>query len=623
MANINFGILDTQSPAKIGNAFIRSPEQQNANMLQVMQMQQLMDQREQAQYALGKSRREETGLAAFGEGLRALGPDPDPDAVAQLFIKHPDIGMQKTGIELMQRSQANKKYLLLKQPGGAGASPVAAAPFAAPAPGSPAVGYEFGADMMAKRAALPTFGDNQLAATVAAPAAPVTPRTRESRIAQLQTEAAKLAPLALPGTFAKAERDDILEEIKGLRKPQVMAPGSVLDTPGVDRVTAPAAPSAIARMQAELEAMPPNDPRRPALQAQVNSAMTTQDQGADRVKQGWGQLNVAQRNAVTNEARLKLAQEAPKLGLVDPEDIDRVAAGVASGRIPVARLNSTTAPMFAKLLKADPNLDFTNMGIEQAGATASYVASARINARQTLTDVDATQAENIARGNLPPATGPNAAKIMNEVVKLNPTYNARDFGLQTAAEKEFNTGKNGNKTRSLNVAVSHLTTLDTAAVALRANDVRAFNEFKQAWQRETGKSAPTDFNAVRELVADEIVAAVVPGVGALADRKALKDTIVSKSSPEQLQGVIKQYKELLGGQLGGLETQYKASTRKTDFRQRYLTPEAIAALTPGQKAPPAGAARPDGVGPNWTFETDAKGNSAWVSPDRKSFKEAQ
>jgi len=225
MANINFGILDTQSPAKIGNAFIRSPEQQNANMLQVMQMQQLMDQREQAQYALGKSRREDAGLAAFGEGLRALGPDPDPDAVAQLFIKHPDIGMQKTGIELMQRSQANKKYLSLKQPGGAGASPVAAAPSAAPAPGS------FGENMLANRAAL-SFGDNPPAVTAPA-AAPAAARTRESRIAQLQTEAAKLAPLALPGTFAKAERDDILEEIKGLRKPQVMTSGSVLDIPGV------------------------------------------------------------------------------------------------------------------------------------------------------------------------------------------------------------------------------------------------------------------------------------------------------------------------------------------------------------------------------------------------------
>jgi hypothetical protein len=37
----------------------------------------------------------------------------------------------------------------------------------------------------------------------------------------------------------------------------------------------------------------------------------------------------------------------------------------------------------------------------------------------------------------------------------------------------------------------------------------------------------------------------------------------------------------------------------------------------------AGAARPAGVGANWTFERDAAGNTAWVSPDRKSFKEAK
>jgi hypothetical protein len=216
---------------------------------------------------------------------------------------------------------------------------------------------------------------------------------------------------------------------------------------------------------------------------------------------------------------------------------------------------------------------------------------------------------------------------MNAVIAINPEYNARDYGLQTAAEKELSTGKNGNKTRSLNVAVSHLTTLDTAATALRADSIPALNQFSQAWQRETGKIGPTSFNAIRELVADEIVAAVVPGVGALADRKALKDTIMAKSSPEQLQGVIKQYKELLGGQLGGLEKQYNASTRKTDFRQRYLTPEAVAALTTAPSASPAApsttAARPVGVGANWTFETDAKGNNAWVSPDRSTFKEAQ
>jgi hypothetical protein len=36
-----------------------------------------------------------------------------------------------------------------------------------------------------------------------------------------------------------------------------------------------------------------------------------------------------------------------------------------------------------------------------------------------------------------------------------------------------------------------------------------------------------------------------------------------------------------------------------------------------------GAARPTGVGSDWMLMTDAKGNSAWVSPDRKTFKEAK
>jgi hypothetical protein len=35
------------------------------------------------------------------------------------------------------------------------------------------------------------------------------------------------------------------------------------------------------------------------------------------------------------------------------------------------------------------------------------------------------------------------------------------------------------------------------------------------------------------------------------------------------------------------------------------------------------AVRPAGVGDNWTLERDAAGNTAWVSPDRKSFKEVR
>jgi hypothetical protein len=44
---------------------------------------------------------------------------------------------------------------------------------------------------------------------------------------------------------------------------------------------------------------------------------------------------------------------------------------------------------------------------------------------------------------------------------------------------------------------------------------------------------------------------------------------------------------------------------------------------PPLSAATSNASRPPGVGSNWTYESDASGNKAWVSPDRKSFKEAK
>ena len=232
MAEINFGILDTQSPAKIGNAFIRTPEQQNANMLQMMQMQHLMDQREQAQYALGKSRREETGLAAFGAGFKALGPDPTLDAIAQLFMAHPSPEMQKAGLGMLQEARASAAYGKLAPMGGATTAPAAA-------PASP-----FSANMMANRAALPSFGDNQLAATAGATPASAPAATRESQIAQLEARLRQVAPLAQYSPEAKAEQARITDRIKELSKPQVLAPGGMfIPGPGLATITAPAAPS--------------------------------------------------------------------------------------------------------------------------------------------------------------------------------------------------------------------------------------------------------------------------------------------------------------------------------------------------------------------------------------------
>ena len=246
MANINFGLLDTQYPEKLANAFVRSPEQQNANMLQAMQMKHLIDQSDQAQYAINKARREDAGMLEFGDAIKALGPDPSPLAIAQVFMKHPKEEWKLKGFEMQRQARADQGYRDLGPMGVP-----AARPAVAPAPGSPAVGYEFAADMLANRAGLPFFGDNKLAATVAAPAAPATPRTRESRIAEIQPRLALLRPHIKGSTDAKSEYDMLVDEIKDLRKTHVMAPGSVLDIPGVDRITAPEKPSAPPSMVAE------------------------------------------------------------------------------------------------------------------------------------------------------------------------------------------------------------------------------------------------------------------------------------------------------------------------------------------------------------------------------------
>jgi hypothetical protein len=43
----------------------------------------------------------------------------------------------------------------------------------------------------------------------------------------------------------------------------------------------------------------------------------------------------------------------------------------------------------------------------------------------------------------------------------------------------------------------------------------------------------------------------------------------------------------------------------------------------GKPAAPPASGRPEGVGADWTLMTDKNNNRAWVSPDRKSFKEVK
>jgi hypothetical protein len=165
--------------------------------------------------------------------------------------------------------------------------------------------------------------------------------------------------------------------------------------------------------------------------------------------------------------------------------------------------------------------------------------------------------------------------------------NAQNYVSQGASIKNFDQGKLGNTVRSFSVGLSHIDTLKKAVAALGNGDNQSYNKLKNVISNWTGQPAPNNFDAIRNIVADEISKAIIGGATALGDRDAAKATINNAQSPQQLMGVLSQYEDLMGGQLRGLAQQYKVATGRNDFASR-LSPEAqrVFGIGHGQKATP-------------------------------------
>jgi len=322
--------------------------------------------------------------------------------------------------------------------------------------------------------------------------------------------------------------------------------------------------------------------------SQFTKTMTPGEIESNKIARGHlevaqGQLGVAQGNLNVNKAGLGIRAIA-----ADPYNISGVQAAFP---IPGAAVAGTPSPT-AKQPSGAPVVQNVAAAMK-AGLTGEDLLT-------HLPTPLANQVRAIGEGREPsPAarslTTPAGRQLMEMVSAAYPGYDAKQYGTMGAAEKAFTSGKKGDTTRSLNVAVDHLGTLQQVADALQNGDIRMFNQAGNFIALQTGNPAPTDFNAVKRIVADEVTKAVLGSAGALGDRKAADDAINSANSPAQLKSVIDRYKQLMGGQLAGMETQYTASTNKKDFRDRFLTPATKAALAATVPATTAPAAAPAGA----------------------------
>lgn len=176
-----------------------------------------------------------------------------------------------------------------------------------------------------------------------------------------------------------------------------------------------------------------------------------------------------------------------------------------------------------------------------------------------------------------------AAEIKPEGNRAQAT---EDYAAALKAMNGFGDGKHGDIVRSFNVAYDHADLVGNLAKALKNGDVQKVNQLSQAYETEFGSAAPTNFDAAKHILADEINKAAIGGAGALADRQALSTNITNAASEDQIDGQLSTYKSLIVGQMKGIKRQYEQSTKRKDF-ERLLSPEVAADLKRAEAETPA------------------------------------
>ena len=187
------------------------------------------------------------------------------------------------------------------------------------------------------------------------------------------------------------------------------------------------------------------------------------------------------------------------------------------------------------------------------------------------------------------------SQILSAVQQKYPGWTDLDYASGQTAARSFATGPYAQKIDASNTAMNHLATLGELATAWGSGNVQLFNKIAAAWGQQTGNPTPTNLKAAVTMVGPEITKAVVGAGGGVEDRKKTDQALsLIASSPAQAAGTIKTMQELMAGRLSEVERTYKRTTKRTDFRDNFLSPESKSMLdardsasTPSMPAAPA------------------------------------
>lgn len=287
------------------------------------------------------------------------------------------------------------------------------------------------------------------------------------------------------------------------------------------------------------------------------------------------------------DAKDKIAATAPKVtmtnagGMIVPTNENADAGPV--GAIPgAATIKTTVSP--------DTLANNQTSRANNAANVDKDLTIAGMKKDGTLSDNLEAEAQMIAAGRAAPpsgmaATRPAAAALMARVSQLNPEYDATTYGAKVAAAKGFTSGQQGNQLRSFATSGQHLDQLGTLIDALDNGNNHTVNQIGNAITAWNGATPVTNFDAAKDVVAKEVMKAIVAGGGGQAEREELAKSLSSANSTQQLKGVVSQYRNLMTAQAENLMAQRRAAGLPDSTLPQYGTP---AAGHPAIPAAPSG-----------------------------------
>lgn len=155
---------------------------------------------------------------------------------------------------------------------------------------------------------------------------------------------------------------------------------------------------------------------------------------------------------------------------------------------------------------------------------------------------------------------PQAKAMLDEQIRqINPDWSALNFPvMQHAAMAWTGSGANQKLLNSFNTATGHLNQLRALGdeIMKGASNSQTSNSVINYFKREFNNPHLAGYEAIKGLVADEVVRLATGGQGALADRLAEVANFTASKDIPALHDVIHRYNGIMGERLASLELNY-------------------------------------------------------------------